>query len=284
MRPAAEYDRLPELRRGSVEEEGVRSGGEDARSAVSGITTIDVSVLETIERDIHRTFPRHYLFHNGFEDNEGKDSGKGGEADEGGEEIEVCEGGDVGETDVDLDSEEEDDDDDDDEVNYAELSGPQGSVAAIEAKKQLFNDMIGRSNAQMTAQMTKLMQGMSCGGLHTIEDEPAAKNKPKKNDIERSKTVLEGDAGGRESNATTSSQSSIRRGGGGKSFAGGGLGEAGQGQAALRRVLRAYSMYDGEVGYCQGMNFIAAMFLTILTEEEAFWLLVGEWIVGVSIR
>jgi hypothetical protein len=44
------------------------------------------------------------------------------------------------------------------------------------------------------------------------------------------------------------------------------------GQAALRRVLRAYS----DVGYCQGMNFIAGMFLTFMTEEEAFWLLVCE--------
>lgn len=48
------------------------------------------------------------------------------------------------------------------------------------------------------------------------------------------------------------------------------------GQAALRRVLRAYSYYDPEVGYCQGMNFIAGMFLTLMSEEEAFWLLVGE--------
>jgi hypothetical protein len=48
------------------------------------------------------------------------------------------------------------------------------------------------------------------------------------------------------------------------------------GQAALRRVLRAYSLYDREVGYCQGMNFIAGMFLTFVSEEEAFWLLVGK--------
>jgi len=46
------------------------------------------------------------------------------------------------------------------------------------------------------------------------------------------------------------------------------------GQAALRRVLRAYSYYDREVSYCQGMNFIAAMFLTVVSEEESFWLLV----------
>jgi len=59
------------------------------------------------------------------------------------------------------------------------------------------------------------------------------------------------------------------------------------GQASLRRVLRAYSVYDAKVGYCQGMNFIAAMFLAITHkedgqdmreaimrhEEQAFWLL-----------
>ncbi len=44
---------------------------------------------------------------------------------------------------------------------------------------------------------------------------------------------------------------------------------------ALRRILYAYSVYDDEIGYCQGMNFIAAMFLTFLPEEESFWLLVA---------
>jgi hypothetical protein len=49
----------------------------------------------------------------------------------------------------------------------------------------------------------------------------------------------------------------------------------GEGCRALRRILRAYVSYDSDLGYCQGMNFIAAMFLTQdLPEEEAFWLLV----------
>lgn len=52
--------------------------------------------------------------------------------------------------------------------------------------------------------------------------------------------------------------------------------EATGGQASLRRVLRAYSVHDRDVGYCQGMNFIAGMFLTFMTEEEAFWLLVSK--------
>ncbi len=49
------------------------------------------------------------------------------------------------------------------------------------------------------------------------------------------------------------------------------------GQASLRRVLRAYSLYDIDVGYCQGMNFIAATLITFMEEEEAFWMLVGKF-------
>lgn len=50
-----------------------------------------------------------------------------------------------------------------------------------------------------------------------------------------------------------------------------------EGQASLRRVLKAYSLHDPDVGYCQGMNFIAGMLLTIVSEEEAFWMLVGTY-------
>lgn len=49
------------------------------------------------------------------------------------------------------------------------------------------------------------------------------------------------------------------------------------GQHRLRRLLKAYSIYDREIGYCQGMNFIAAMFLTLMTEEQAFWMLVCKY-------
>ncbi|CAM6124260.1 unnamed protein product [Calypogeia fissa] len=46
------------------------------------------------------------------------------------------------------------------------------------------------------------------------------------------------------------------------------------GQATLRRVLVAYSFRDSSVGYCQGMNYLAAMLLLVMkTEEDAFWML-----------
>jgi hypothetical protein len=40
---------------------------------------------------------------------------------------------------------------------------------------------------------------------------------------------------------------------------------------SLRQVLHAYANVDSECGYCQGMGYIAAMFLTYMTEEPAFW-------------
>ena len=47
------------------------------------------------------------------------------------------------------------------------------------------------------------------------------------------------------------------------------------GQRALRNVLQAYACYDAEVGYCQGMAFVAGLLLTYVDEETAFWMLVA---------
>lgn len=53
------------------------------------------------------------------------------------------------------------------------------------------------------------------------------------------------------------------------------FGGEGPGVPKLRRVLAAYSWYSPEIGYCQGMNNLAAtLLLTHATEEEAFWVLV----------
>ena len=40
---------------------------------------------------------------------------------------------------------------------------------------------------------------------------------------------------------------------------------------ALERVLRAFAVAKPSVGYCQGMNFIAGVFLLLMEEEAAFW-------------
>lgn len=49
------------------------------------------------------------------------------------------------------------------------------------------------------------------------------------------------------------------------------------GKNKLFNVLKAYSTYDSEVKYCQGMNFIVFIFLENLErdEERTFWLLVS---------
>eukprot|EP01084_Bolivina_argentea_P060179 109952_1 len=46
------------------------------------------------------------------------------------------------------------------------------------------------------------------------------------------------------------------------------------GTEKLRRVLTAYGRRDREVQYCQGMNYIASLFLVYMIEEEAFWMFV----------
>ena len=48
----------------------------------------------------------------------------------------------------------------------------------------------------------------------------------------------------------------------------------GDGMAKLSEVLLAYSQRNPEVGYCQGMNLIAANLLLVMpTAEDAFWML-----------
>lgn len=44
-------------------------------------------------------------------------------------------------------------------------------------------------------------------------------------------------------------------------------------QKSLYNVLVAYSMYNSEVGYCQGMSGLAGVLLMYMNEEEAFWAL-----------
>jgi len=47
----------------------------------------------------------------------------------------------------------------------------------------------------------------------------------------------------------------------------------GKGQAALFTTLKAYSVYDEQVGYCQGMSDMTSMMLKYTTEEDTFWIL-----------
>ena len=46
------------------------------------------------------------------------------------------------------------------------------------------------------------------------------------------------------------------------------------GQEALFRISKAYSVYDSEIGYCQGQSFLIAALLLQMPEEQAFGVLV----------
>ncbi|XP_013782186.1 rab GTPase-activating protein 1-like isoform X2 [Limulus polyphemus] len=48
----------------------------------------------------------------------------------------------------------------------------------------------------------------------------------------------------------------------------------GLGQDSLYKICKAYSMYDQEIGYCQGLSFLAAALLLHMPEEQAFHVLV----------
>ena len=47
------------------------------------------------------------------------------------------------------------------------------------------------------------------------------------------------------------------------------------GTSRLRRVLTAFSYHNQAVGYCQGLNRLAAVALLFMPEEDAFWCLVA---------
>ena len=49
--------------------------------------------------------------------------------------------------------------------------------------------------------------------------------------------------------------------------------QLGAGQLSLFNLLKAYSLLDREVGYCQGLSFVAGVLILHLPEEEAFELL-----------
>lgn len=105
---------------------------------------------------------------------------------------------------------------------------------------------------EIRRELNSMVEKMNSGSLTDVNGISVAKiDGGKDND----------DAADFDSNSTTTPSTSM-------------LSEKGHGQGALRRVLRAYSQYDSDVGYCQGMNFMVAMFLTFLSEEESFWLLV----------
>ena len=48
----------------------------------------------------------------------------------------------------------------------------------------------------------------------------------------------------------------------------------GEGQKMLGKVLNAFSLYDPEIGYCQGLGFVVGPLLMHMPDKEAFCVLV----------
>lgn len=46
--------------------------------------------------------------------------------------------------------------------------------------------------------------------------------------------------------------------------------DGGEGQLAMGRVLKAYSLYDAHVGYCQGLAFLVGPLLMTMPENQTF--------------
>lgn len=48
----------------------------------------------------------------------------------------------------------------------------------------------------------------------------------------------------------------------------------GEGQSMMARVLKVFSLYDEEIGYCQGLGFLVGPLLMNMGDKEAFCVLV----------
>ena len=49
---------------------------------------------------------------------------------------------------------------------------------------------------------------------------------------------------------------------------------SGDGQQMLGKVLKCFSLYDNEIGYCQGLGFVVGPLLMHMADREAFCVLV----------
>lgn len=175
------------------------------------------NIQDTIERDIHRTFPRHSLFYSDLDENGA-------------------------------------DDDYDDNNNIHNESAEDNSSADTATDIFLEKGICGTNEISSMIQELELAQRKK-HQVHADDTALAQDNIEMCNNGNTNHLIHSGNANGDMVN-----QTKILEGAGG--------------QSRLRRVLKAYSTYDREIGYCQGMNFIAAMFLTLVTEEQAFWMLV----------
>jgi len=189
------------------------------------------AIQDTIERDIHRTFPRHSMFYTNDDNEDDEDA------------ADFCS--------------------DEDETAGGLLTPFNDENSAIYQTTNLCGDTTDRLRSMMLARSETITSKRSTNSKNSRLSGGGASQTTAAAQLRTSRSHLihTGNA-----NGDTFDPARIFDGAGG--------------QARLRRVLKAYSTYDREIGYCQGMNFIAAMFLTLMPEERAFWMLVCKYFSG----
>ena len=246
------------------------------------------NLQDTIERDIHRTFPRHAMF---YEGDNGEDEANGkanqinaslsnGQSGSGGFKLALPMEhiGEEGE-------EDESENDQKDDASVEQHLDPSGLCGSTEEISMMIREL-ELSHMQSTGELPQ----------SDLKRNSASDQGKRMNGTDGDRTSSGAQAASMLSSpgASSSGQSTLSPDSSVSTVPGGGTNpnnedsqavvsailDAKGGQASLRRVLKAYSLYDREIGYCQGMNFIAGMFLTLLSEEEAFWLLVSKSCTG----
>jgi hypothetical protein len=228
------------------------------------------SIQDTIERDLHRTFPRHCMFYTEDEDDETDHTNNDyRNDDERNGDHSFCTSNHSGNQ-PNLNGGDVDDDQHSIDTRDMQQKGICGTHEISNLIREL--DLVPMSTTRINAETkpTNINDQNKNANEASILNGSDNKTSSTKSKTNTKSTKGDGQeecdsctSTGRNNSKTSPSNTSIFDGIGG--------------QSRLRRVLKAYSVYDREIGYCQGMNFIAAMFLTLVTEECAFWMLVGTY-------
>lgn len=222
------------------------------------------NIQDTIERDIHRTYPRHHLFYESEPSLDDEDDERQENAyRRNGDRTNDHSNGTSSNGNGNLRSP---------SADGSASSDPSARQASLSAKPSE-----SRGSPQDSSSKQSLSSRLQDPLPSPLDyDDVAVGNFCGNEDITNMIRELEGVVAGdgdidNENGNLSSLPSLLDRDAAGRAAR---VADAAGGQASLRRVLKAYSVYDTEIGYCQGMNFVAGMFLTLMPEEESFWLLV----------
>ena len=269
------------------------------------------SIQETIERDLHRTFPRHCMFYSTEVDDDEDEcytetnhsldenfatnpTDPASDVDHGGNEHPKLILGDV-----DTDDQHSSDTREIQQKSICGTNEISNLIRELDLVPQVATHLMNQASqpAPPIATVTTAMDHHHDDTATSHPTTPISETDPAKNHCSDLKTMLNGsikdnsppshnyksaDVGTISSNQISPSNArnnihTTTTNNNNNTYTNENLLDGEGGQSRLRRVLKAYSLYDREIGYCQGMNFIAAMFLTIVTEEYAFWMLVGTY-------